>query len=239
MSVNKVCALKKCSLVFSQACRLLRGMISISLDGFLLTPVQKICKYPLQLAVSFLTVYQLATGNAHRSLHILRIKHGNSFQEALIPNWQHVEYPDLVIPLCLGQGTFNSSSTLLTTPGDYWIPDNGWDFPTECLRGEKLGNPPWICIPPRIGLKLEFSPTRLTAPRVGYKTKSILLLPFVGLKDLTAYMINLFSTWLLWDLVHFSLYFCPGAEEAHEPWSQRFPDGQASTRNHEKRGFVN
>ena len=32
-----------------QACRLKRGMARISLEGFLLSPVQKICRYPVQL----------------------------------------------------------------------------------------------------------------------------------------------------------------------------------------------
>ncbi|XP_063244389.1 rho guanine nucleotide exchange factor 4 isoform X2 [Bacillus rossius redtenbacheri] len=38
---------------FFEACRLMRGLIEIPLDGYLLTPVQRICKYPLQLAELF------------------------------------------------------------------------------------------------------------------------------------------------------------------------------------------
>ena len=32
-----------------QACRLKRGMARIPVEGFLLSPVQKICRYPVQL----------------------------------------------------------------------------------------------------------------------------------------------------------------------------------------------
>lgn len=35
---------------FFEACRLMRSLMEIPLDGYLLTPVQRICKYPLQLA---------------------------------------------------------------------------------------------------------------------------------------------------------------------------------------------
>ncbi|ESO01351.1 hypothetical protein HELRODRAFT_82074, partial [Helobdella robusta] len=44
-SLNKIKNYKE----FFEKCRKERAMIEINLDGFLLTPVQKICKYPLQL----------------------------------------------------------------------------------------------------------------------------------------------------------------------------------------------
>ncbi|XP_067310088.1 rho guanine nucleotide exchange factor 4 isoform X7 [Pseudorasbora parva] len=49
VQLSKLMKVKK-YVFFFEACRLLQKMIDISLDGFLLTPVQKICKYPLQLA---------------------------------------------------------------------------------------------------------------------------------------------------------------------------------------------
>ncbi|XP_066514294.1 uncharacterized protein [Hoplias malabaricus] len=49
IQLSKLMKMKK-YVFFFEACRLLQKMIDISLDGFLLTPVQKICKYPLQLA---------------------------------------------------------------------------------------------------------------------------------------------------------------------------------------------
>lgn len=50
---------------FFEACRLLQQMIDISIAGFLLTPVQKICKYPLQLGE--LLKY---TPKDHRCVHL-------------------------------------------------------------------------------------------------------------------------------------------------------------------------
>ncbi|KAG7487314.1 hypothetical protein MATL_G00021770 [Megalops atlanticus] len=52
---------------FFEACRLLQQMIDISIAGFLLTPVQKICKYPLQLGE--LLKYTPPEHRDHSSVH--------------------------------------------------------------------------------------------------------------------------------------------------------------------------
>ncbi|CAI8028598.1 Rho guanine nucleotide exchange factor 4 [Geodia barretti] len=51
-AVNEMCVLQKKEqyAFFFESCRLLRNLQNIPLEGFLLLPVQKICKYPLQLS---------------------------------------------------------------------------------------------------------------------------------------------------------------------------------------------
>lgn len=48
-TLQELCQLNNYSKFF-EACRLMRGLIEIPLHGYLLAPVQRICKYPLQLA---------------------------------------------------------------------------------------------------------------------------------------------------------------------------------------------
>ena len=57
-----------CFHVFLKACRLIREMAAISLEGYLLTPVQKICKYPLQLSVC-ICVLKLPAGRLSVCVH--------------------------------------------------------------------------------------------------------------------------------------------------------------------------
>jgi Rho guanine nucleotide exchange factor 4 len=51
-AVNEMCVLQKKEqyAFFFESCRLLRNLQNIPLEGFLLLPVQRICKYPLQLS---------------------------------------------------------------------------------------------------------------------------------------------------------------------------------------------
>lgn len=75
---------------FFEACRLLQQMIDIAIDGFLLTPVQKICKYPLQLGE--LLKY---TAQDHRYLGVLSGKScfhmGQVFSEPSCPTLMDYE----------------------------------------------------------------------------------------------------------------------------------------------------
>lgn len=64
-------------IILTQSCRLLRNL-PISLEGFLLTPVQRICRYPLQLSVSYSTVVYIihcTTATVHFSVTLCVYKY--------------------------------------------------------------------------------------------------------------------------------------------------------------------
>uniref|UniRef100_A0A1B6KMS1 DH domain-containing protein n=1 Tax=Graphocephala atropunctata TaxID=36148 RepID=A0A1B6KMS1_9HEMI len=64
---------------FFEACRLMRGLIEIPLDGYLLTPVQRICKYPLQLAERYVPCAEPALG--------VTVRHGIKLYSCVRDKW--------------------------------------------------------------------------------------------------------------------------------------------------------
>ncbi|KAI1699859.1 rhoGEF domain-containing protein [Ditylenchus destructor] len=61
---------------FFEACRLLRGMPKLSLEGFLLTPVQRVCRYPLQL-------FELLKATPHRHPDRNTLEHAHKTMRAV------------------------------------------------------------------------------------------------------------------------------------------------------------
>ena len=132
-----------------QACRLLRDMISISLDGFLLTPVQKICKYPLQLAVSLVTVCLFIVLNAPLSFaHLVLAVYGiySILRGCVLIGIAQNSSPGLeVIPLCFGKDTcrqnvpqyfyscwrMNQNWTTTVTTWQNALEGKGWGIPSS------------------------------------------------------------------------------------------------------------
>ncbi|PAV90965.1 hypothetical protein WR25_19913 isoform B [Diploscapter pachys] len=89
---------------FFEACRLLRGLPNLSLEGFLLTPIQRLCRYPLQLSELL-----KATPSSHEDLMPLEASEKTMRSVATLVNETKRRGPDVV----------ENNSTLLRT-GDVY-----------------------------------------------------------------------------------------------------------------------